>query len=238
MGKLTDMVAEDMPISERVKINARRLRLAGIGLFSKVETERMRLYKQITEMGDGYGADDSLVGKLSLVSTGTISLVVEESQRVFDDLVEEGERALSKDKPKVILAREKITTSRPVAKPKVNPKLMQTGKPSTQNKTVHAHSKTANPSGPVLSEELKARFQNVQKYIVELKEVSDSHADDISALTQQINGGDVTGRRPAQSKVKERAIYDARRNLKGMKAEEALRRLEAIVESLSPEPVE
>ena len=94
MGKLKELAAEPVSLPDRFKISARRLRLAGIGLFSKVDAERSRLYRQILDLGDGYGDHDSMIGRLSVLGTGTVNLVLEESQRLFDELVEAGEQAL------------------------------------------------------------------------------------------------------------------------------------------------
>ncbi len=229
MGKLTDMVTEDVSISERMKINARRVRLAGIGLFSRVESERLRLYKQITEMGDSYGSDDTLIGKLSLVSTGTVNLMIEETQKVFDDLVEEGERALAKDKPKLTSAAEKINTTRPVAKPKPVAAKPQ-AKPKTAVKTKAAK--------PALSEAMKKRFETARNQVAGVTDLAEQVAVDLLALEKQITEGDIKGRRPAQTKQAERAEFDARKELKGMKTEDALSRYESLVESLIPEIAE
>ncbi len=87
MGKLKDMVSEPVSLAERLKINAKRVRLAGIGLFSKVDAERARLYQQIVDLGESYGDEGSLVGRLSVLGTGTVHLVLDESQKLFDELV-------------------------------------------------------------------------------------------------------------------------------------------------------
>lgn len=115
MGKLTEMVAEPVSLQDRLRISARRMRLAGIGLVSKVDAERARLYHQIMDMGDSYGPDNSLVGQLTRMGTGTVSLVVGESQRLFEELVEAGEQALAGNQPKLPKASG-LTTPRPVAK--------------------------------------------------------------------------------------------------------------------------
>lgn len=114
MGKLSNMVAEPVSLPDRLKISARRMRLAGIGLVSKVDGERARLYRQILELGDSYGRDGSLVGQLTRISTGTVHLVLEESQRVFDELVEAGEQALSGGASRPTASR--LSTPRAVAK--------------------------------------------------------------------------------------------------------------------------
>ena len=233
MGKLSELVTEDVSVSDRMKINARRVRLAGIGLFSKVDAERVRLYKQITEMGESYGANDSILGRLSLVGTGTMNFVLEETQRMYDVLVEEGDRALAKDAlpsksafPKTASAADKITTARPVAKPKVAVAKKPAAKPAP---------KKAKPAAPVLSDALKQRFEAAKKLAGESSDVSEQVGLDLLALEKQISEGDVKGRRPAQTKIQERAEFDARRELKGMKVEDALGRYESLVESLIPE---
>ena len=118
MGKLADLVSEDLSFAEKISINLRKVGLAGVGLASIVDSERTRLYRQIMEVGHAYGRSDTIVGRLSTLGTGTVNLVLEESQRVFDELVEEGEQALNRSKPPAVIAPppRKITQSRPVAK--------------------------------------------------------------------------------------------------------------------------
>ena len=60
MAKLMEMVNEDVILSERIRINSRKVRLAGIGLVSKARSRRQRLLKQMMEMGESFGAGETL----------------------------------------------------------------------------------------------------------------------------------------------------------------------------------
>ncbi len=106
MGKLTNMVAEESSFGNRVKYNARRVRFAGIGLFGKLDQERERLYKQVVEKGNG-NSEDGVVASINAIGAGVVSLAREESQRVFDELVEAGE-AIAKAPQKVDVVKEGV----------------------------------------------------------------------------------------------------------------------------------
>ncbi|MCP5015238.1 MAG: hypothetical protein GY938_08130 [Ketobacter sp.] len=247
MGKLTDMVVEDLSLAEKVKINLRKVGLAGVGLASIVDSERTRLYRQIMDMGEPLGGSDTVVGRISLLGTGTINLLVEESLRVFDELVEEGEQALNRTDPPALAAAKpapaRIVQSRPVAKTRAPasqalksvPK--QPAKSQQQKVAARKPVKAAEKQSPVsLSPELTARLARACEQAAGLS-LDDQQQLEVNALTLQVQQGDVSGRRPAKSKPQAMAEFDARRQLKGMKAEAALSRLEALIKRLTPETV-
>jgi diazepam-binding inhibitor (GABA receptor modulating acyl-CoA-binding protein) len=225
MGKLTELVSEDISLAEKMKINARKIGLAGVGLASIVSSERSRLYRQIMEMGESYGGADTLVGRLSLIGTGTVNLVREETLKVFDELVVEGEQALAKSKPAAgagVVARQppKASTAKQSVKKSEVPRAVT--KPNTKQA----------PS------DIVQRLESAQAEVRTLAGLSAQDTLQLNALAKQITEGDVKGRKPAQSKVAELAEFDARRQLKGMKPEEALNRYEALLKRLLTEPVE
>jgi acyl-CoA-binding protein len=247
MGKLTDMVAEPVSLPDRLKISAKRVRLASIGLFSKVDAERTRLYRQIMELGDGYGKDDTLVGQLTRIGTGTVSLVLEESQRVFDELVEAGEQALAGDTPKPVMT-SKLTTPRPVAKVSA-PKLVATtdakpAKPAARSTAPRAAVKPAlkpvenkalasQPETAVPAQELRQKFDDAKARLMTLTSPPDQLTMlTLYALFKQATEGDVTGRRPGPTKLVERAKFDERQKIKGMTLVEAMERYIATVDRL------
>jgi len=244
MGKLTDMVVEDLSLAEKVKINLRKVGLAGVGLVSIVDSERTRLYRQIVDMGEPLGGSDTVVGRISLLGTGTINLLVEESLRVFDELVEEGEQALNRnDAPALAVAKPapaRIVQSRPVAKTKapasraLKPVPKQSVKSQQQKAAPRKQAKAAESVS--LSPELASQLARVSEQAAGLP-LNDQQRLEVNALTLQVQEGDVSGRRPAKSKPQAMAEFDARRQLKGMKAEAALRRLEALIKRLTPETV-
>lgn len=245
MGKLTDMVAEDLSLAEKVKINLRKVGLASVGLVSIVETERSRLYRQILEMGEAYGGRDTVAGRISLLGTGTVNLLLEETQRVFDELVEEGEQALNRSKQPALKsgqsAAAKIAAPRPVAKRRApeSPVLKTVAKtPAKKTETRKPVTKTAakpvaaKPTVERLSAELKQRLEAATRQLSVL-ELDEKQKLELTALSRQVQDGDVAGRRPAKSKPQEQALFDARLQVKGMKAEAALSRLEGLLKRLA-----
>lgn len=259
MGKLTDMVAEPVSLPDRFKISAKRVRLAGIGLFSKVETERARLYRQIMEMGDSYGVDNGLVGQLTRLGSGTVNLMLEESQRLFDELVEAGEQALAGEQVKPVRPATRIHTQRPVAKS--TPKLVTAAKAAqpvaakSQPLAAEASASARKPAGkkPVLTEVVKEAAKEATKAeaapapATELRQQFDAAKARLTTLTappdqmtmltlyalfKQATDGDVTGRRPGPTKLVDRAKFDERHKLKGMTLVEAMERYIATVDRL------
>lgn len=232
MGKLADLVSEDLSFAEKISINLRKVGLAGVGLASIVDSERTRLYRQIMEVGHAYGRSDTIVGRLSTLGTGTVNLVLEESQRVFDELVEEGEQALNRSKPPAVIAPppRKITQPRPVAKSRAPDSPMLK---SAQQKVAKAASQAA-PERPETP--LKQRLERASKQVAALQAGSKQKLE-LTALLRQVQEGDVKGRRPAKTKPEAQAEFDARRQLKGMTPEEALNRLEGLVRRLTSETV-
>lgn len=246
MGKLKDMVSEPVSLAERLKINAKRVRLAGIGLFSKVDAERTRLYQQIVDLGESYGDEDSLVGRLSVLGTGTVHLVLDESQKLFDELVEAGELALAKESARPLAHTGRINTPRPVAKPA--PKLVTAAK-STPAKAPVKPAAAAAPRKPALTQVAKPAAAGSSSVTDEMKQRFDAAKARLNTLTappdqltmlalyalfKQANEGDVSGRRPAITKMVDRAKYDERQKIKGMTATEAMERYIAKVNSLFP----
>ncbi len=226
MASLKQVAGEPISLAEKLKINAEKLRLAGIGLVSIVEAERTRLYKQAINMGESYGGPDTWVGQITLVGTGTFNLLREESQKLFDELVAEGEAALSKDKSPVMQGAEKIVQSRPVAKSRAAPAVV------AKRKNVV----TMTLENSSLPPTLQVRLKQAQRRMAEFSTVEQEDKFTLEALMLQALEGDVKGRRPAQSKVNACRVYDIRKSLKGMIAEEAVLRFEAIVEELSRIP--
>ena len=254
MGKLSEMVAEPVSLQDRLKISARRMRLAGIGLVSKVDAERARLYHQIMEMGDSYGQENSLVGQLTRMGTGTVNMVVGESQRLFDELVEAGEQALAGNQPKSPRTSA-LTTPRPVAKPSAPkppaPKLVAATKPATDTrsvsdnkprngkpakaaakpaakpslKQVEQQKKPASLDRPVPADELRQAFNQAKSRLNTLTSPPDQATMlTLYALFKQATDGDVSGRRPGPTKLVERAKFDAREKVKGLPLDEAMQR--------------
>ncbi|RLU02730.1 MAG: hypothetical protein D9N11_07700 [Ketobacter sp.] len=232
MGKLADMVSEDLSFAEKMKINLRKIGLAGVGLASILDSERTKLYRQITELGEAYGGVDTVVGRISVLGTGTLNLVLEESQRLFDELVEEGEQALNRSKTPVEkpLPR-KINQPRPVAKSKApqKPVLRTPAKNSGDGKM-------ASSDEALLTEALKQRLRVTSDRLRDL-DLTPQQQLEVRAFTRQVESGDVKGRRPSKAKLNEQAEFDARRLLKGMKSEEAMKRLELLVQRLAAEAV-
>lgn len=246
MGKLTDMVAEPVSLPDRLKISARRMRLAGIGLFSKVDAERARLYRQILALGDSYGKDGSLVGQLTRIGTGAVSLVLEESQRVFDELVEAGELALAGDSRKPVTTL-KLATPRPVGKTSAPKLVAGTEAKPTQSpartapkvaakpalKTVGKKTPAGTPEAGLPAQELRQAFEDAKARLMTLTSPPDQATLlTLYALFKQATEGDVTGRRPGPTKLVERAKFDERHKIKGMTLVEAMERYIATVDRL------
>lgn len=245
MGKLTDMATEDLSLADKVKINLRRVGLASVGLVSIVDSERSRLYRQIQDMGESYGGANTVVGRLSLLGTGTVNLLLEESQRVFDELVEEGEQALSRNKQPALTAAKpapvRINQPRPVAKsrPPVSATVKTESKVQPKSPAKVKAKAKPQPQVPAarLSLELKQRLEQATQLVSGL-ELDARQSLEVVALTLQVKEGDVSGRRPAKNKPQAQAEFDARRQLKGMNADAALTRLEAVLKRLLPATAE
>ena len=240
MGKLKELAAEPVSLPDRFKISARRLRLAGIGLFSKVDAERSRLYRQILDLGDGYGDHDSMIGRLSVLGTGTVNLVLEESQRLFDELVEAGEQALEQGGQASRSASSRLATPRPVARGPA-PKLVSSSRPAGAAAGVsNAASNRAKPElkpvarpASAADADLQQRFLDAKSRVTTLTSPPDQLTMlSLYALFKQATEGDVTGRRPGMTKIVERAKFDERQKIKGMTQAEAMQRYIAKVDSL------
>lgn len=215
MGKLKDMVVEETALTNRLKNNARRLQLASIGLFAKLEAERVRLYKQVVEasetrLGQARG-DETLIDKINVLGNGAINLVREESLRLFDELVEAGEKYQAAAKP---AARKSTKVVLAVAKP------AQVDKPAPAKKA--QRKSTQSGVHQDLPEALQQAFAEAQAKVAHISDLPNDKALELMALALQVQEGDVKGRRPAKTKVEECAVFDARRELKGMKQQEAM----------------
>jgi len=243
MGTLKDRVAEPVSLPDRLKIGAHRVRLAGIGLISKVDAERARLYHQAMALGDSYGSDRGLVGQLTRLGTGTVNLMLEESQRLFDELVEAGEQALAGEPVRPTPAA-RLNTPRPVAKSAptlvANPRTASAK--AASKPAVKAVKPAAKPSlkevakpAAAPADDLRRRFEAAKARLGTLT----SPPDQLTMLTlyslfKQATEGDVTGRRPGPTKLVERAKYDERHKIKGMTLDEAMERYIATVNRLVP----
>jgi len=239
MGKLTNMVAEESSFGNRLKYNARRARFAGIGLFGKLEQERDRLYQQVVEKGNG-SADDGLVALLNTLGSGVVSLALEESRRVFDDLVETGEaltkaskhalaqkKPAKKEAPVVLKAVESVAKKETAKKPAANVVTAVSEEPA-----VKAGSRKK--AEELVAEETLLAFGNAKARVKTLSTAPDQATLlALYALFKQGEDGDVKGRRPALAKMVERAKFDARRELKGMTKTEAIGKYIAKVEALA-----
>lgn len=258
MGKLTKMIAEPVSLQDRLKISARRVRLAGIGLYSKADAERTRLYRQAMELGESYGQDEGLVGQLTRLGTGTVHLVIEESQRLFDELVEAGEQSLAGNAPKAARVSA-LSKPRPVAR-SVAPKPVADKAPEAKPaKPAKAATKAAKGSaGPALksvkaaakpavekdaakkdapqavpAEALRKAFEQAKSRLNDLANPPDQATMlSLYALFKQATDGDVSGRRPGPTQLVERAKFDARQKIKGLPLADAMTRYIETVDRL------
>lgn len=245
MGKLTNMVAEESSFGNRVKYNARRIRFAGIGLFGKLDQERTRIYQQIADKGNA-NESDGIVASMNAFGTGVVSLAREESQRIFDELVEAGETIVKKggSKPAPKAAPKAVEIAKEDAPKKAKPVLKAVE--STPVKKVAAKKAVKKPAAgsaakpatrkkaaEVVAEELLLAFGDAKSKVSKLTSAPAPAAQlELYALFKQGEEGDVTGRRPAMAKVQERAKFDARREIKGMSKAEAIDKYIAKVNSL------
>lgn len=204
MGKLKDMVVEETSFTNRLKNNTRRLQLAGIGLFAKLDEERVRLYKQLVEASDNK-EDDTLISKLNTLGNGAVNLVREESLRIFDDLVEAGEKFQSGGKP----AGKKAGKSTAA----------KTARPAGSTPAKKAQRKTRETN---LDPELQKAFAEAQAKVEKIGDLPHDAELELMALALQAKEGDVKGRRPAKTRVEECEVFDARREIKGMNPQDAM----------------
>lgn len=195
MGKLKDLVKEETSLTNRIKYNTRRVRLAGIGLINKVETERARLYEQLMRAGEGAGDESTLFGVINTLSAGAAKLVREETQRIFDELVKAGEKASATPTVEAVISKAKAAAK--AAAPQASLALAA-GSAAVTDSLQKAKAALARIDG-----ELEERIP-------------------LEALFLQASDGDVKGRRPAASKLADRALFDARKVLKGIAPEAAM----------------
>lgn len=250
MGKLKEMVAEESSIGNSLKYNVRRFRLASIGLIHKAEQERVRLYKQLIEASEAKPTNNGLIGTVNALSTGALNLVREESQKIFEELVEAGEEATAKksvaSKPVAKQAKSQSATPKKAQvtdiseAAKAKPSSKKTAeKPAPEKETVKAPAKQKKAKAALTTEAqedtaLSAAFESAQARIQQLDKAPDQLAMlELYAFFKQASEGDVKGRRPAAVKVVERAKFDARRAIKGMSKSEAMESYIAKVEDLA-----
>lgn len=205
MGKLKDLVKEETSLTNRIKYNTRRIRLAGLGLISKVEAERSRLYRELMKAGQGAGDESTLIGVINTLGTGAARLVREESQRIFEELVKIGEKAAT-----IPTVEEVISKARAAAQAAEPARPQIAAKPVVPVKPKPAAAATTAETLQSAVAALAAIDRNQEARVT------------LEALVLQASEGDVKGRRPAAGKATERALFDARKALKGMAAEAAL----------------
>lgn len=219
MGKLKEMVVEDASFASRVKYNGRRIQLAGIGLFAKIVE------------ASGKKNDESVIGKLNALGTGTVNLVREESQRIFDDLVEAGEAFAEKtDQPKSAGNKVAKRSIKP-AKPAAADSKPNTSKP-TRNPQASKPKKATRVKKAEIDPELKKAFDKAKAKAAKAGDLPKDKSLKLMALAKQVEEGDVKGRRPAKTKVEACEEFDARRELKGMKQDEAINQYIELVNTL------
>lgn len=243
MSKVKELTSEQISLAERVKINARKMRLAGIGLISVADSESSRLYRQISDLGKPIGGPDTLFGQISRFSSGAFNLAMEESQKRFDELVEEGESAinngrltlfwnpLEKKNTKVKTTKAKTSSSKSAGK-KASAEAKPDNSPATEKKSAKPKAKKSRPRvAPLetLPDNLKVEFEDAQQQISDQGVPSQVDALELRSLEKQVTEGDVKGRRPAQNNEQACAEFDARKAVKGMKAEEAAARYISLV---------
>lgn len=247
MGKLADMVAEQTSLRHRIKYNVRRFRMAGIGLFSKVDAERTRLYKQLLEASDQRAVDAGLLRRVNALSLGAINLMWEEGQKVFDDLVAAGEQAATRPRRASSLrgleTEPSVSSTPSVQAVAAAPAKSVATKPATKNgkSTSPARSSAAAVNAVLTTPANVKHLDTARKRTTALPPGTELPAFDLAvqrveqlserpdqvtqlalyALYKQATEGDVKGRRPAVAKVVERAKFDARRERKGMSPEAA-----------------
>lgn len=202
MGKLKELVKEETSLTNRIKYNTRRLRLAGLGLISKVESERDRLYKQLMKAGQGAGDESTLIGVINTLGAGAAKLVREESQRIFDELVELGEKATIQPSVEEVISKAKAAAK------------------ATEDAAASAVRMVKAKASSVVD----FAGDSLQRATATLAKIDENLEDrvQLEALLLQAKEGDVKGRRPAANKVAERALYDARKELKSLSPEAAL----------------
>lgn len=208
MGKLKELVKEETSLTNRIKYNTRRVRLASIGLISKVDAERVRLYKQLMEAGQGAGDESTLLGVINTLSAGAAKLVREETQRIFEDLVQTGEKVAAVPTAEAVISKAKKSSKSVIGAP-------------VQASLVNDAAKA------LLSDSLQKAKAALAKIDKDLEE-----SVQLEALYLQASEGDVKGRRPAATKESERALFDARKDLKGLSPEESMEKFFSLAKKL------
>lgn len=259
MSKIKELTSEQISLAERVKINARKMRLAGIGLISVADTESNRLYKQISELGKPIGGRSTLFGQISRFSSGAFSLAMEESQKRFDELVEEGESAMNDgrlmlfwnplekkkaksakkgDSDKASGKAKKKSEVKAKAKAKAESKKKEDvaaeGKTDTSKLTAKK-SRNKATSLETLPANLKEQFESARQAVAKNGLSDQLDVLDVRSLEKQVLDGDVKGRRPAQSNEQACAEFDARKAIKGMSAQDAAARYISLIGKVTVE---
>ena len=245
MVALKQITDEPLSIKERIFLNSEKLKLAGIGLASLLEGESGKMYRQAMSKGENSIGNQNLLGRMATLSLGTMRLVQEESQRIFEDLVAEGEDVVERrtsgqavdtaDHKLGVQGAEKIQQRRTVAKTGSEGVLAKNAaakKPTKQPAPASAN----NAEAPRLSATLQVRLKQAEKHVQALPELSAEQQALLQALKLQAEAGDVKGRRPGVKRPEAQQLFDQRKPLKGMKGEEAVLRYEALVEELRGVP--
>jgi acyl-CoA-binding protein len=226
MGKLKDIVAEEASLRHRIENNAKRVKLAGLGLIYKVDSEREKWYRQVLDAADADLGQGGIINRINVLSKGTLNLVREESQRIFDELVEAGELAAASrnhtNRPAAggqgqpaAAVNDDFVASAADKKPKVA--AVTQIKPKVTTRAQMQADSVVSDVGQV-----NEAFDLAQQRIKTLKSAPNQGSlQRLYALYKQATEGDVKGRRPALTKVIERAKYDARHALKGMDSGQA-----------------
>ena len=149
---------------------------------------------------------------------------------------------------------EKPVVEQPVEKPEVKPEVEPEVKPEPEVSVKKASKEAPKPAvvEPIKVKTTEApkkasRKTNTTTVDLELQQAFESaleaakKASDIPqdktlallALALQVEEGDVKGRRPAKAKVEACEIFDARREIKGMKKDEAMNRYIEAVKALA-----
>ena len=266
MVALKQITDEPLSLSEKLAQNGEKLKLASIGFASLVEEGSGKLYRQAMSMGDNYMGDQNLIGRMATLGLGTLRLMQEESQRLFDELVAEGEdvverRTLGQNASGGgaelgVRGADKIRERRSVARtlpasmvnaieradsPVVPPRAASSSAraASSTAKAKPSVSETVTPADKVaerLNAKLRVRLQQAQCYLDTLEDLTSEQQAHLAALKLQAEDGDVRGRRPGVKRAAEQNLFDQRKLLKGMSGEEAVLRFEALVEELRGVP--
>jgi len=186
--------------------------------------------------------------RIRLAGLGLVKRIENESNRLFDELVEagHGDSADNRLLAKLGAARRgAVVRVREEAK-KLFDELVELGESAGQNNAPVQKQVAAAPApqetpavtaaeAPVEVEDpaLDAAFKNAKARIKTLRSAPDAATlANLYALYKQATEGDVAGKRPGLTEPVERAKFDARKKLKGISAAEAKKQYIELVDSL------